>query len=302
MDRPSITVIILTYNEQVHLQRCIDSVKNICQDIVVVDSFSTDNTKQIALNNEVGFFQNTWINHAVQFNWALANIPIKTDWVLRLDADEYITESLKQEILDKLPDIQPPINGIVLPLQRIFLGRHIKKGNGVIKLLRLFRYGFAQSEVRWMDEHIQLSEGETVDFSGAFADDNLNNLSWWTQKHIGYALKEAVTLLDLELNLFPQANKKGSLSTQASQKRKLKEKYASKPLFIRAFLYFIYRYIFRLGFLEGKEGFLWHFLQGWWYRTLVDAKIYEIKKACGSDVVKIKKHLQEHYNLTLPNQ
>ena len=195
MDKASITVIILTYNEQIHLQRCIDSVKSICQDIVVVDSFSTDNTKQIALNNNIGFYQNTWINHAVQFNWALDNIPIKTDWVLRLDADEYITEALQKEILDKLLDIQPPINGIVIPLKRIFLGRHIKKGNGEIKLLRLFRYGFAQSEVRWMDEHIQLSEGETVDFSGAFADDNLNNLSWWTQKHIGYALKEAITLL-----------------------------------------------------------------------------------------------------------
>lgn len=170
-----------------------------------------------------------------------------------------------------------------------------------IKLLRLFRYGKAISEIRLMDEHIQLAEGETIEFKGEFADDNLNNLSWWSQKHIGYAIREAVDMLDIELNLTgaAQTDEHKQISTQALQKRMKKHQYAKQPLFWRSFAYFCYRYFFKLGFTEGKEGFLWHFLQGWWYRTLVDAKVFEIKKACGTDREKIKRYLKEHYNISL---
>lgn len=170
-----------------------------------------------------------------------------------------------------------------------------------IKLLRIFRYGKAVSEIRLMDEHIQLTEGEAIELKGEFADDNLNNLSWWSQKHIGYAIREAVDMLDIELNLTGAAetDENKHISTQALQKRMKKHQYAKQPLFWRSFAYFCYRYFFKLGFTEGKEGFLWHFLQGWWYRTLVDAKIYEIKKACGNDKDKIKHYLKEHYNISL---
>jgi len=89
------------------------------------------------------------------------------------------------------------------------------------------------------------------------------------------------------------------LSQEAQSKRKLKERYVRQPLFFRAFLYFIYRYFFKLGFTEGVEGFLWNFLQGWWYRTLVDAKIYEIKKVCGNDVEKIRAHLKTNYGVSV---
>ena len=168
-----------------------------------------------------------------------------------------------------------------------------------IKLLRLFRFGKAKCEVRFMDEHIQILEGKTVEFKNEFYDHNLNNLSWWTQKHVGYAIREAVDLLDMEYDLTGSAqnDKKIDISKQAKSKRQTKHQYAKKPLFWRSFAYFIYRYFFKLGFLEGKEGFLWHFLQGWWYRTLVDAKILEIKRACGDDPVKIKSYLADHYNI-----
>ena len=140
-----------------------------------------------------------------------------------------------------------------------------------------------------------------LEFKNEFADDNLNNLSWWTQKHVGYAIREAADLLDIEFGLTNtgSTDENKQISEQAHQKRMLKHKYAMKPLFWRSFAYFIYRYFFKLGFLEGKEGFLWHFLQGWWYRTLVDAKIFEIKKACGNDKEKIIAHLKEHYNIVL---
>ena len=299
MNKASITAIILTYNEEIHLQRCIDSIKNVCETIFIVDSFSTDETKTIALENNVQFFENPWKNYATQFNWALDHLDISTDWILRLDADEYLTDKLQEEILCNITNVKEPINGIVLNLKRIFLGRHIKRGTGSIQLLRLFRTGFARSEARWMDEHIQLLEGVTINFKYSFADDNLNTLHWWTNKHNGYAIREAIDLLDIELGIIQIGSKIGKLSEQANSKRNLKIKYAKKPLFIRSFAYFIYRYFFRLGFTEGKEGFLWHFLQGWWYRTLVDAKIWEIKKQCGSDKNKIKKYIKTHYAIDL---
>ncbi len=298
-----LSVIILTYNEELHIRRCLENVRSIARDIYIIDSFSTDQTLSIAREfPNVHILQNKWENnYAKQFNWGLTNAPIQTKWVLRLDADEYLTPELQQELVDKLPQLEDSITGIILPLRRVFLGKIIRHGMSQIKLLRLFRYQKAQSEVRLMDEHIQLLDGYAVDFQGEFADDNLNNLSWWSHKHIGYAIREAVDLLDIELNLTGSAESDTDrmISEQAYQKRMRKHQYARQPLFWRSAAYFIYRYILRFGFLDGKEGFLWHFLQGWWYRTLVDAKIFEIKKACGSDKEKIKAYLDTVYHIKL---
>ncbi len=297
---PSLTAIVLTYNEEIHLDRCLNSLKNVCQQIIVIDSFSTDATKQIAIDNDVQFFENAWINHAEQFNWALDNCKIETNWVLRMDADEYLLPNLETEILTKLDTLDVTINGVEIYLKRFFLNKTMKRGLGKIKMMRLFRKGKARVENRWMDEHIELLEGQSIVFNGEFADDNLNTIGWWTTKHNGYSICEAIDLLDVEFNLLNTA-KSSNISEQALKKRKLKLKYIKSPLFLRSFGYFIYRYIFKFGFLDGKEGFLWHFLQGWWYRTLVDVKIYEIKKNCGRDVDKIKAYIKKEYKIDLTN-
>lgn len=297
-----LTVIILTYNEELHIRRCLENVAPIAKQIFVIDSYSTDRTLEIAREFEnVQVLQNKWTNYATQFNWALQNAPVTTKWVLRLDADEYLSEELKSELRDRLPSLPSEYTGIIFPLRRVFLGKTIRCGMNQVKLMRMFQYGKAQIEVRQMDEHIQLIEGKAIEFKYEFADDNLNNLSWWTRKHVGYAIREAVDLLDIELGLTGAAETDDNkhISAQALAKRMKKHKYARQPLFWRAFAYFCYRYFFKLGFTEGKEGFLWHFLQGWWYRTLVDAKVYEIKRACGTDKDKIKQHLKEHYNITI---
>lgn len=300
MNKPlsEISVVILTYNEQLHLKRCIQEVKQISSDVFIVDSYSTDNTIQIALQNGAQVFQNKWTNnHAAQFNWALKNLPIKTEWVLRIDADEYLLPELITEIREKLKYIPEDVSGIVFKRRHIFLGKWMKRGVYPVKLLRLFRYSKAICEQRWMDEHIQLLEGKALEFNHDFVDHNLNNLSWFLQKHIGYAIREAIDLLDIELEL--TNNTSGNISEQAENKRKKKLNYAKKPLFWRSFAYFIYRYFFKMGFLEGKEGFMWHFFQGWWYRTLVDTKIWEIKKNCGTDKTKIKVYIAENYGINL---
>ena len=298
VDLFGISVVILTKNEELHLKRCIDGVRTLTSDIFVVDSFSDDKTLAIAQEFNVPAVQNKFINHAQQFNWALQNLPIKTDWVLRIDADEYLTEDLINEIKEELPRLEAPINGVVFKRRHYFLDKWIKRGTYPVKLLRLFRYQKAVCEDRWMDEHIVLLEGQTVEFENDFVDHNLNNLSWWSQKHIGYAIREAIDLLNIEFNIIGK-KEESQLTPQALEKRNRKLKYAKQPLFLRAFFYFIYRYFFKLGFLEGKEGFLWHFLQGWWYRTLVDAKIYEIKKACGNEPEKTKEYLRTTYNIQL---
>ena len=302
MSTLELSVVILTYNEEIHIRRCLDNIKDIAKEVFVIDSFSTDRTLDIARQYpNVRILQNKWVNYATQFNWGLQNAPITTKWVMRLDADEYLTEELKSELLERLPTLPDEYTGIVLPLKRVFLGATIRRGMPKIMLLRIFQYGKAQSEVRQMDEHIQLLEGTAVNFKGEFADDNLNNLSWWSQKHIGYAIREAVDLLDIEFNLTGSAadDSNKQICDQAKAKRMKKHKYAKQPLFWRSFAYFCYRYFFRLGFLEGKEAFLWHFLQGWWYRTLVDAKVFEIKKACGNDKEKMRAYLKKVYNISL---
>lgn len=300
MNKTNLSVIILTFNEGLHLKRCIQKVKPIASEIFIVDSFSNDQTLEIARQNEAKIFQNKWPgNHAKQFNWALENLPIKTPWVLRLDADEYLLPELIDEIQRKLTNIPDDICGIVFKRRHIFMDKWMKKGIYPVKLLRLFRYQKAVCEQRWMDEHIQLMEGKTVEFENDFVDHNLNNLSWFLQKHIGYAIREAIDLLDIELGLINNTQESFQLNDQAAAKRRKKMKYARQPLFWRAFAYFVYRYFFKFGFLEGKEGFMWHFFQGWWYRTLVDAKIWEIKKSCGTDAVRIKAYLKKEYNIEL---
>lgn len=295
-----VSVIILTYNEELHIRRCIENVLPFAREIFVVDSHSTDATVDIARALGAEVYAHDWPgNQAAQFNWALDNLPITSTWILRLDADEYLLPDLITEMQVKVPQLPCHVTGIELKRRHIFMERWMRRGTYPVKILRLFRYGKAVCEQRLMDEHICLLEGTCVTFDNDFCDHNLHNLTWWITKHNGYAIREAVELLDIEFNLFPSHESLPFLAEQAAKKRTKKQKYARMPLFWRAFMYFFLRYIVKGGFLEGKEGFLWHFLQGWWYRTLVDAKIFEIKKACGDDREKIKEYVKTNYNIAL---
>ena len=295
-----LSVIILTYNEEIHIKRCLDGISPFVRDVFIIDCFSTDKTLEIARNyDNVTVLQNKWVNYATQFNWGLQHAPIRTKWVLRLDADEYRIPELVKELQERLPSLPEDVSGVIFKRRHIFMGKWMRRGIYPVKLLRVFRYGKAMCEQRLMDEHIQLAEGRSVEFEYDFCDHNLNNLSWFCHKHVNYAIREAVDLLDIEFDLTGAAETDGdkNISRQAQSKRMKKHKYARQPLFWRSFAYFCYRYFFRLGFMEGKEGFLWHFLQGWWYRTLVDAKVYEIKKTCGNDREKIRTLLKEEYGI-----
>jgi glycosyltransferase involved in cell wall biosynthesis len=293
-----ISVVILTFNEELHIRRCIENILPIAKEIFVVDSFSTDKSVEIAESLGAKIYQNKWENnYAKQLNWGLAHLPIQTRWILRLDADEYLTNELIEEIKEQLPVIEEDISGIILKREQYCFGKRVHP----LKLLRIFEYGKGTCEQRWMDEHIQLSSGNIIEFEHKFLDHNLNTFGWWIQKHNGYSIREAIDLLDVELNLLNKDNSEINIGKEAIEKRKKKLKYANSPLFMRSFLYFIYRYIFKLGFTKGKAGFIWHFFQGWWYRTLVDAKIYEIKRACGNDKEKIIEYIKVNYGIDCRN-
>jgi glycosyltransferase involved in cell wall biosynthesis len=293
-----LTAIILTYNEELHIQRCIENILPVAKEIFVVDSFSTDRTIEIAQSLGAKVYQNKWeSNHAKQLNWGLEHLPVQTRWILRLDADEYLTNELVEEIEKKLPEIKEDISGIILRREQYCFGKWVHP----LKLIRIFEYGKGFCEQRWMDEHIQLSEGKTIEFEHKFLDHNLNNFSWWIQKHNGYSIREVIDLLDVELNLSEKDHSEINIGKEAIEKRKKKLKYVHLPLFFRSFLYFLYRYILKAGFTKGKAGFIWHFFQGWWYRTLVDVKIYELKQSCGNDKEKIIEYIKIKYGIDCRN-
>jgi glycosyltransferase involved in cell wall biosynthesis len=297
-----ISVIILTYNEEKHIRRAIESVSSLAEDIFVIDSFSQDDTIKIAKSLGVKILQNKWINQATQFNWSLENAPIRTNWIMRLDADEYVTDELQREIAEKLHKIPPDITGLYVKRRVYFMGRWIKHGGYYPTwLLRIWRRGKGFCEKRWMDEHIKIKEGKTLFLENDIVEFNEKPLYWWIEKHNSYATREAIDMLNIKLKFLNQDNIESSFfGTQEQRKRWLKERiYVNLPLFLRSFLYFCYRYFLKCGFLDGIQGLIWHFLQGFWYRFLVDAKIYEIKNKAKKEDKSIKDILKELDNIYL---
>lgn len=278
----NLCTVILTLNEERHIARAINSAKNIRSSILIVDSYSEDRTITIAKDLGAIVLQRKFTNYATQFDWALNRVPQKYEWILRLDADEYLSDELVNELNCFLGKPPKDVNGVTLNRCIVFLERPLKHG-GLFprKMLRLFRRGTGRIENRWMDEHI-LVQGKIVNLRGILYDHNLKSLTWWTQKHNWYSSREVLDLIINTNQLDPAVASTSSnhpfLQRQARANRLLKQKlYLNLPSGLRAVAYFIYRYFFRLGFLDGKEGLLFHCLQGLWYRLLVDAKLQEVK-------------------------
>ncbi|WJR67329.1 glycosyltransferase family 2 protein [Neorhizobium sp. CSC1952] len=277
-----VAVLILTYNEERHIARAIESVSSFASEVFVVDSFSTDKTVEIARSLGAAVLSNPWTNYSKQFQWGLDNAPITADWVMRLDADEVIEQELAREIVEKLPRLGPDIVGVNLKRKHIFLGRWIRHGGRYpLILTRIWRKGQGRIEDRWMDEHVIVWGGHTVLFDAPFADHNLNDLGFFTEKHNKYATREAVDVLNQRYGLFAEdvrLTSEGS-SLQASAKRFIKERIYNRISFpLSTLSYFLVRYIIQLGFLDGREGLIYHFLQGYWYRFLVGAKVLELDR------------------------
>jgi glycosyltransferase involved in cell wall biosynthesis len=283
----SLSVIILTYNEELNLPYLLESLTSWVANIYVVDSGSTDKTIEIAESYGAQVVYHPFINQAVQLNWGLGHLDITTDWIMRMDADEVVMPELAQELCQVLPTLPSDVTGLYVKRRVYFMGRWIRHGAYYPTwLLRVFRTGKAFCEQRWMDEHMILTEGRSIQLAHDIIDENHKGLSFWTIKHDHFANREMLNLLDIrsETENNNEAIKSSLIGQQDQRKRWLKGNvYMRAPLFLRAFLYFLYRYCIRLGFLDGREGLIFHTLQAFWYRFYVDAKIWEARKLQNTD-------------------
>jgi len=277
---PTLTVLILTFNEERHIERAIASVRDIATDILVVDSFSTDRTVELARAAGARIMENKFINYSKQFQWGLDNGGITSDWILRLDADEVVEADLSAELCRDLPTLPKDVVAINFKRKHVFMGRWIKHGGRYpLVLLRLWRNGQGRVEDRWMDEHIVTWGGSVITAKGGFADVCLYDLTFFTDKHNKYATREALDILNGRYQLFEDDQEKNLGSGQANIKRYIKNNiYNRIPPLLAPGLFFFYRYIFQLGFLDGRPGLIYHFLQGYWYRFLVGAKVVELEE------------------------
>lgn len=297
----SLTAIILTFNEEVHIGRAIASLAALAERVVIVDSFSTDRTVEIARGLGAEVVQRPFINQGEQFQWALDTLDIASDWVFRLDADEYLEPDLADEIEARLPSLSAEITGIEMPRKVLFQGQWIRHGGYYpLHFLRMWRTGAGHIEQRWMDEHAVLVRGTSVRFHSNFVDENLKDITWWTEKHNRFTTRQMVDFINLEHPLFPRDQTMVNDSNeQARWKRFLRNAvYGKAPLYIRAVLYFFQRYVLKLGFLDGRKGFVFHVLQGFWNMMLIDVKIGEARRFIADHGVEaFKAHLRSRHGI-----
>lgn len=296
-----LSIFIPTFNEEIHIERALKSAFSLTEHVFVVDSYSTDRTVEIAENWGAKVYQYKWgadSNWAKKFNWILENVPFETSWVMRHDADEYLTEELIEKVKKELPLLPDSIAAVSINRREYFMRRWMKHGGAYPKaMIRILRPGKAHFEARMIDEHVEVTEGESVYWNVDLCDDKIISLTQWIAAHNIHAIKEAIVLIDNEIGLTGVDDQHKRLDKAALKKRRKKGFYGKLPYFWRVWAFFLYRYFIRMGFLDGLEGFLYCFLQCLWYRTIADAKIVEAYRQCGKDKEKLAKYFMEEYNI-----
>ena len=301
MKKLPVTAIIMTYNETRNLKDCLESIKDYVDDIIIVDSYSTDNTESIAKLYTDKFYQNKWINYSKQYLWSIAHTNIKNEWIIRLDADERWTKEGFKELSKIMED--DSVNGIYVKMKIYFMGKFIKHGAFYPNyFLRVYKKSKGLMEDRWMDEHIRV-DGKVIHSNIDVIESNYDrqeNISLWIDKHNGYSTREAVEILIAKYNIYNIDTVANIFGNKTERKRWIKENiYFRVPLFIRPVMYFIYRYFFKFGFLDGKEGFIFHTLHAFWYRFLVDTKVFQIEKLAKKNNKSINEIIQDHYAIKI---
>jgi hypothetical protein len=214
-------------------------------------------------------------HYGAQRNWSIDNLPLRYAWQLHLDADERLTPELCAEIA-ALPE-SPTLNGYYLPRVMTFLGRPIRHGAMYPTWhMRLFRTPFGRCESRRYDQHFYLTEGASAQLRHDMIDDLRMPLTEWTFRHNRWADAEVEEQSALRQDGRIQARLSGN---PVERKRYLRQLYNNAPLFVRPFGLFFYRYFLRLGFLDGAEGFIFYVLQTFWFRFLIDAKLFERRQS-----------------------
>jgi len=265
-----IKVIIITHNEEKHLSRSIVSALKITDDIVVLDSFSSDATVSIAAHYGAEVLERKFISHSDQLNWLLNYYSDFDGWFFRLDADEFLSDDLVSSI-NSVNNISA--NVVAFQVRRVihFLGKGLRFGGNSHRVIRMFKSGYAHFHQTLMDEHV-IPSGKVLNLKGDLIDQDLKGIDYWIEKHLKYAALEARKFMH------ERKSEKPLLKGSARLSYLYKRFYYMFPIGVRPVLYFIYRYIFRLGFLSGFQGFVFCFLHAFWYRLIVDLKIRSLRE------------------------
>lgn len=277
----SVTAIVLTRNEEKNLGDCLKSIRGFAQRAVVVDCGSADRTVEIAREHGADVLVHEFTYYAAQFNWAIDNAGIDTDWILRLDADERLTPALIAEaesLLSSDEAVHGNLNGVTMEAVFYFLGRPILHGIRKKRKMMLFKRGIGRLEDRKRDPHSVLSSGRNVSLKERFLHYDFKDLDNYIRRYNWYATREMQDYIAFTRGASTDIQADPYIQSRRKKKFGL---YYRAPKFLRAWLWFLYNYIFRLGFLDGREGFLFHYFECLWYRMLVDAKIFEYEKHGG---------------------
>ena len=272
------TAIIMTKNEEQNIIDCLQSMNNFARRCVVIDCGSTDDTVKLAKENGADVYFHEFEYYAKQFNWGIDNCDIDTEWIIRLDADERFPQELCNEIETIIKENKEnDVNGITIEADFFFLGRCMKHGMRKKRKMMMFKRSVGRIEDRRRDAHSVISEGISISTKNRFLHYDFKNLDTYVKRYNWYATREMQDYVDYTHGSSAEINTDKAIQRQRKKKFGF---YYKMPKYFRAWAWFIYNYIFRLGFLDGKEGLVFYFLECYWYRLLVDAKIFEYEK-CG---------------------
>jgi glycosyltransferase involved in cell wall biosynthesis len=265
-----------------HLPRLLNSVKPLQAPVFILDSGSTDRTVEIGESFGAHIQQHPFENHPKQWHHALKNFYITTPWMVCLDADQTVTAELRELLLNFNPDNYAGINGIYFNRQFIFKDKWIKHGGYYpFYLLKMFRYDVGYSDLNENMDHRFVVPGKTAIWkNGYIIEQNFkeSNIRFWIAKHNRYSDLVAQEEVERLQNLRAQTVKPSLTGSPDERTAWFKKLWWRMPLYVRPFLYFIHRFIFKFGFLDGRTGIMFHFMQGFWFRMVVDVKIGELLK------------------------
>ena len=274
--------IILTFNEEQHLPRLLESIKDLEAPVFILDSGSTDRTINIGQQCGATFLFNAFENHPKQWDFALKNFQVKTPWVICLDADQEVTPELKTKLQNFKDEEYQNINGIYFNRKNFFKGKWIKHGGYYpFYLLKMFRFGIGFSDTNEaMDHRFNAPGGSIVWKDGIIKEENLkeNQIRFWIEKHNRYSDLSAMEEVERMQNARGQTEQPRFWGTPNQRKAWFKRQWWRLPRYVRPGLYFTQRMIFQLGILDGRTGVIFHFLQAFWFRLVVDIKIDELLK------------------------
>lgn len=274
-----ISAVVLTLNEIRNIDACINGLRLVAKEILVVDSGSQDGTVERAQDLGARVVYNKFSSHAEQWAFAL-NQEISGEWVLALDADHRVTPELATSLLSLARSADRGVEGIYVNRLHLFRGTPMRHGGLFPKwMLKVFRRGAGFTDVRELLDFRFYVHGRTVKASGLLLEVNLNEreIAFWIEKHNRFSTTQAKEEFSRLRNRGTGwATKPRLLGSPDARVLWLKALWYRMPRYSRSVLYFFYRYFLRFGFLDGRQGFVFHVMQAFWYRLLVDIKLEEM--------------------------